>query len=225
MRAIFLLPLALALPTLTASAIDYEAGIGFSHYLKKPDGYWYQDGFPHDMKMTTPAVQVGITDDLWQGDNFGIGYHADIVWLGTVHTKALAVPNDFNYNTTTKGCNGPCLPLATYTGSGHDQGVMLTLEPHYDYKGWRLAFEGGPYLHRPTWSEVVTGVQYTAESAPVTVHSENITKWTLGYVAGTSIGYKNFTLSYQYFSNDGVKGDPASTIWKGTHLFSVKYKF
>ncbi|WP_296661913.1 hypothetical protein [Paraburkholderia sp.] len=107
--------------------------------------------------MTALAVEAGFTGDLCQADHWGISWHADYAWLGTIHTQAMATPEDANYNPITKGCNGKCLPLANYLGSGHDTGVMLTLEPHYDYAGWRFGVEGGPYIHRSIYPSVDMG--------------------------------------------------------------------
>ncbi len=206
-------------------AADIEAGLGLSDHAKKNDGYWYQEGFPHKLELKALAVKVGVTGDLWQNNQVGISYHANWVHLGAIHSQALAVPDDANYNLDTKKCNGPCLPLANFVGSGHDQGLSLTLEPYKMVGGWRLAVEAGPYLHRPVWSEAVYNWQPDVSRAPTTVHVNNESKWILGSVVGVSVGRGNFTVSYQRFSNRSPESDPYGPIWKGTNLLSVTYKF
>jgi len=210
---------------LSAGAVDFEMGVGGSHYDKKADGYWYQEGFQNSLQLEPTALEVGVTGNLWRRPSYGLAYHADWVYLGTVHTQAMAVPDDANYNVVSKGCNGKCLPLANFVGSGHDQGFLFTLEPYYVVNGWRFGAEFGPYLHKPLFSEVVYNWQPNPNTPPQTVYAHNMNKWVWSSTYGVSVGRNNFTLSYQYFSNDGVKNDPYSTIWKHTHLLSLKYKF
>ena len=120
------------------SFFQFEAGIGGSAYSRGPDGLWIQDGFEHKLHLTAPAIEIGLTGDLLSRPKWGIAWHADYVWLGTVHTQGLATPSDANYNLKTKSCNGPCWPMANFLGSGHNSGFILTLEPHYDVNGWRF---------------------------------------------------------------------------------------
>lgn len=205
------------------SFFQVEAGIGGSAYKKAPDGYWYQDGFSHDLKLTAPAIEVGLTGNLYQSTHLGLDWHLDWAWLGTVHTDALAVPDDANYNAATKGCNGPCLPLARFQGSGHDAGVFFSLEPHIDYGGWRFGIEAGPYLHRVTWSEDVTDDRRWS-NVPIALHAAYSSGWTLGYMYGASVAYKHLSVVYQYFDSRGKAGDPYRPVWTGTHMLLLKYR-
>jgi hypothetical protein len=206
------------------SFFEIEAGIGGSAYQNGPNGRWYQDGFAHQMDLTAPAIEAGFTGDLYQAEHWGVSWHADWAWLGTIHTNALAVPDDANYNKTTDSCVGQCMPLARYVGSGHDQGFLLTLEPHVDYGGWRFGIEGGPYLHRSTWSETVIGWTSPQVSVPRNFVVNNDPKWRLGAVVGASIAYKNFSLAYQYFMNQAPSSDPTPPVWNGTHVLLAKYR-
>jgi hypothetical protein len=139
-----------------------------------------------------------------------------------VHTDALATPDDANYNITTKGCNGPCLPLARFQGSGHDQGFLFALEPHLDYGAWRLGVEAGPYLHLVTWTEDVSDDRRWS-NFPISIHAAYSSGWQLGYMLGASIEYKRFALAYQYFASKGKVSDPYPPIWTGTHMLMLKY--
>jgi len=220
---------ALALTIQNASAktfFEIEAGIGGSAYQRGPDGLWIQDGFEHNLHLTAPAIEVGLTGDILSRPRWGLAWHADYVWLATVHTQGLATPSDANYNLQTKSCNGACWPMANYLGSGHNSGFILTLEPHYNLGGWRFGVEAGPYLFKNTWSVDVQGWRSSPDAAPTNIHVENKAQWKLGYVVGASVGYKNFSLNYQYFANkEGVTADnPYPPVWSGTHVLLAKYR-
>lgn len=219
--------------------IHLEAAIGGAAYQRGPNGLWMQDGFQHELHLTAPATEVGFTGNIIQRQYWGIDWHADWAWLGTVHTNAL-VPSA-NTNTTSgrwvgpdlvgvnaaNPCSGPCNNLSRFIGSGHDQGFMLTLEPHADYGGWRFGIEAGPYIHRSTWSEDVLNWVSSPGAAPQNIHVAYKPQWLLGYVAGASVGYKNFSITYQYFGNkvNGTASNPYQPIWSGTHMLLAKWRF
>lgn len=219
-----------ALVCTSASAESFfqvEAGLGAAAYSRGPDGLWIQDGFEHKLHLTAPAVEVGLTGDLYQARHWGLSWHVDWVWLGTIKSQGLATPSDANYNPVTKGCNGPCWPLANYMGSGHDQGFLLTLEPHLDYGRWRFGIEAGPYVYRSTWTEDVTGWVSSPNAAPVNQHVMNRAQWRLGSVFGASVGYGNLSLGYQFFRNctPVSRDNPFPPIWRSTHLLMARYRF
>lgn len=208
------------------SAFSIEAGIGGAAYQAAGDGRWYQEGFAHKLTLTAPAFEVGVTGPIYQSAKWGVDWHLDWTWLGTIHTDAMAVPDDANYNLATKKCNGPCMPLARYVGSGHDMGFMLTIEPHYDVGPWRFGIEAGPYLHRNTWAESVTGWTAPGDpNNPTGIYVNNDPKWQLGAVVGASAAYKNFSIAYQYFINRARSTDPTPPVWNGTHVIMAKYRF
>jgi len=219
--------------------IHLEAAVGGAAYQRGPNGLWMQDGFQHELHLTAPATEVGFTGNIIQRQHWGIDWHADWAWLGTVHTDAM-VPSA-NTNTTSgkwigadlvgvntaNPCSGPCSNLSRFIGSGHDQGFMFTIEPHVDYGGWRFGVEGGPYIHRSSWSEDVIGWVAAPGDAPTNSHVAYTPKWMIGSVLGTSIGYKNFSLTYQHFANViRVSGsNPTPPIWRGTHMLLLKYRY
>lgn len=219
----------LALASVGAHAQDwfqFEAGIGGSAYNKGQDGLWYQAGFEHKLQLTAPAVEVGITGDLYAARNWGIAYHADYAWLGTIHTDAQAVPLDANYNAQTKGCNGPCLPLARYRGTGHEAGFALTLEPYYKVGAWRWAVEAGPFIHRTVWADDVTNIYYShTQTTPISMQLVSSDGWRVGAVVGASVGYGNLTLAYQHFFTKASNSNAAPAIWHGVDTLLVKYRY
>lgn len=210
------------------SISDYvhaEIGVGGSAYKKGGDSLWYQEPFPHDLKLTAKAFTVGLTGPIYQSEHWGVDWHLDWAWLGTIHTDAMATPDDANYSVKTKSCNGPCLPLARFKGSGHDQGFFFAIEPHYDVGSWRFGIEGGPYLHHVTWTEDVTDDRRWS-NVPINLHVAYSSGWTLSYMLGASVSYKSVSLVYQYFASAGNRSDPFVPIWQGgTHMLSFRYKF
>lgn len=207
------------------SWFQFEAGIGGTAYEKGGDGLWYQDAFQHKLELTAPAVKFGITGDLLTRPRWGVAWHADYVWLGTVHTQALATPSDANYNIHTKSCVGPCWPLANYLGSGHDAGFALTVEPYYDIGPWRVGLEIGPYIHRYSWAVDVMNWRPSADAPPSNIHVDNKPRWVLGATAGLSASYRNFSIEYQYFYNPAPHGENVPPIWHGAHVLMAKYRF
>lgn len=206
------------------SWFQFEAGIGGTAYNKSGDGIWYQDAFQHKLELTAPAVKFGVTGDLFTRPRWGVAWHADYVWLGTVHTQAMATPSDANYDTHTKSCVGPCWPLANYLGSGHDAGFTLTVEPYYNIGPWRVGVEVGPYIHRYSWAVDVISWLPSADAAPSNIHVDNKPRWMLGATAGISASYKNFSVEYQYFYNPAPHRENVPPIWHGAHALMVKYR-
>lgn len=218
--------------------IQFEAGIGGAAYKNGPDGLWRQDGFQQSVKLTAPAIELGLTGPIIQRTSWGVDWHLGWVWLGTIHSDA-TVPSA-NTNTTSgkwvggdlvgvnkkDPCSGPCNNLSDFKGSGHDQGFMFSIAPHYDYKGWRFGVEGGPYLHRSTWSEDVINWVGARGDTPQNIHVEYKPEWLIGYVLGASISRGNFSVAYQYFKNNAkvLASNPYPPIWQGTHLLLLKYR-
>lgn len=64
------------------SFFQIEAGIGGSAFNKGPDGYWFQQPFPHSLSLYAPAIEAGFTGDVWRKTSWGVAWHADYVNLG-----------------------------------------------------------------------------------------------------------------------------------------------
>lgn len=211
--------MAIACSAHAASFFEIEVGIGGSAYNEGSDGLWLQKGLEHRTQFTAPAAEIGVVGDLtpW------LSWHLDWAWLGSIRSQGLAT-SDQNYNLATRTVRVP-MPLANFTGSGHDQGFLFTLEPHYDIGQWRLGFEIGPYVHRATWAvDAVNQVNFVGQT-PYSTHFETNPAWALGGVAGVSVSYKRFSLRYQYFRNGARHSDPAPQIWTGVHVLTVGYRF
>lgn len=210
---------ALLLAASTAHALSFEARIGATLYNEGSDGLWIQQGLPHKLQLTAPAVEVGIMGDI---DSW-LSWHVDYAWLGSIHSQGLAT-TDANYNAATRTIRVP-MPLANFTGSGHDAGVLFTLEPHYDIGPWRFGVEIGPYVHSATWQVNATNqVNYIGQT-PGSSHFTTNPAWAIGGVAGVSVSYKQYSLQYQFFQNGARHHDPAPQIWKNTHVLTLGWRF
>jgi hypothetical protein len=200
-----------------------EAGLGASIARNGPDGLWQQEGFGPHKKYDAPAVEAGITGNLYQAQHWGIDWHIDYAWLGQIHLQSPATPSDPNYNLATKSCNGACWPLADYIGSGHDSGVMVTLEPHIDYGGWRFGVEAGPWFHRWSYTEWVNNWVSSPTAAPRNLYLGSDPQWLIGAVVGASVARGPFSLNFQYFANKTPGNSKMPVPTTGTYLLTVKY--
>ncbi len=221
-----LLFLALCMPPI-AHAMQFEAEIGGASFADRGDGFWYQEGFPHRLDLQTPAVSAGFTGDVMRYGRYGLAWHADYVYIGKVHTAALAVADDANYNLTTKGCNGECLPLGRWYGTGFSHGLRLTLEPYVMYRGWRFGVEAGYYISKNYWKMNVQDWQPTFDAIPreLTVYDDG--NWRAYPTFGLSIGRENFDVLLRHYRNqsrtDPTTGSPA--IWSYTTSLTIRYRF
>lgn len=206
-------------------AIRLEAGVGASLYSKGPDGLYFQQPFPHEMRLEVPAFEVGFTGPLYQRGDWGVDWHADWAWLGSVKTTAMAVPLDDNYNTAMKACNGPCLPLAKYVGSGHAQAFMLALEPHYNYGKWRFGIQFGPTLHKSTWTVDVSDIRYSQAAAPFNLRAPSEDGWRFGTVVGATVSYGQLSIAYQHFFMKPSSSNMTPPVWHSVDLLMLRYRF
>lgn len=208
------------------SWFQFESGIGGSAYSDGGDGYWYQEGFEHKLRLTAPAFEAGVTGDIYQAAHWGVSYHLDWAWLGAIHTQSLATPQDSTYNLATKRCNGPCGNIANFAGAGHEQGFLLTVEPHYDAGKWRFGIEAGPFLHHASWSETVTGWSPSPTSPMRSNFTVNSTAgWRIGAVVGAEASRGPFSIVYQHFFLKASGTDAAPPIWHSADMLFARYKF
>ncbi|KXU82451.1 hypothetical protein CI15_33510 [Paraburkholderia monticola] len=205
------------------SFFNAEAGIGGTAYTQAADGLWLQEGFPHKVQLTAPAIEAGFTGDAYQAEHWGVSWHLNYAWLGAIHSTGYAT-SDANYNLATK-TERVAMPLANFSGSGHDMGFLATIEPHYDYAGWRFGVEAGPYYHRPTWTADATNqVNYIGQT-PYQSHFVDEEGWHLGYVVGASVAYRRLSVRYQYFANGSKAGNPIPALWTHAHVLTMNYRW
>jgi hypothetical protein len=206
------------IPTLAhaGSWFDFEAGVGLQQSRDMGDGTWYQAGVPHQEKLRSPAYLAGFTGELYAREKWSLHYHADYVYFGEVSASCTCV-TDAQYNTRTRRASVP--GYIPFNGHGHTQGAALTLEPGYAYNGVRLAAEGGPWLYWATWH-----VTHDDPAQPGAFNLDHKTHMQLGWVAGARVEYKDFSVSYRYYT--------ASPSWTrypglvtGTHMLTLVKRF
>jgi hypothetical protein len=200
--------------------IQFEAGLGFGLARDMGAGTWTQPGLPDNHeKLTFPAVEAGFTGTLWKREKWDVRYHADYVYLGEQSASVDGVP-DNQYNPQTQQIiNMPAGErLSPFNGHGHIQGIPLTLDVGYTYRGWRLGAEAGAWAYWQTWHESLYDLAGNWDNL------SHKTVAQLGYVVGASVERGPISLSYRYYSVS-QKWNPDPGLVTGTHVVMLKYRF
>ena len=208
-----LIALIVLLFSTTASAWQFEAGIGQTTYNPVANGTWYQDGFQHTLNLKHSSFMLGVTGRV----NSWLIWHTDYEYLGRASENSWDTPSDANYNPSTPNhCNGPCLPLANYVGHGRVQGVALTLAPEYRLKdGLRVFANIGPFLYRSTWHEAV--YNWFGQ----TVYLNHHTRWQIGAKLGVGIRGRHIGLEYDWYPSLHTTGDSIPALYSGAKVISI----
>lgn len=222
----------LALLAPSAHSVEWELGLGQSYATAQRDGEWYQKAFPHSLKLKSTAVKIGLTDAVTKN----LRWHLDAVHLGRYDSDSLATPHDGNYDAgSPSGCNGACLPLVRYTGSGTVGGIAATLEAHT--RGpWKLGVEGGPFLYRASWHMRVPqwyaseqkGGEFKATSSPRNLDFR-ATEWKVGGVLGLTAGKGPWTLSLRHYMSgaamEQMDGNEWPAIWRSHTVLMLNHRY
>lgn len=204
------------LPTLAhaGSWFQFEAGIGAAKTSDMGDGVWYQAGVPHAVKLTTPAYLAGATGEMYARENWSLRYHVDYVYIGSQSASCLCVgDNQYNANTHTASVPG----YAYFNGQGHVQGVALTLQPTYTWRGVELGAEAGYWAYWNTWHETVL-------NAGQTDNLDHKTGLQFAPVFGANITYNSWSASYRYYK-ERPSWRPVPGIATGTHMLMLTKRF
>jgi hypothetical protein len=209
MKPLLLLLLAPAL----AHAVTFEVGSGLAHTKDIGDGVWQQQGVAVDHeRLNSPAFVAGVTGDFTSY----LSWHADYVYSGTITASCLCVGDEhYNAHTHVASAKGS-IP---FNGFGHTQGVMLTLEPHFDYRGIRFGMEAGPWVYWATWHESRNDPQF-----PDQVDMGHVTRPQIGAVAGLSIGVGDSRIVYRYFYQR-QQWNPFPALQGGMHMITFEKRF
>jgi hypothetical protein len=209
--------------------VHLELGAGVSRYGTQGDNTWYQQGMQHQLGLSAPVLSAGLTGPLYTREKWGVDWHVDYVSLGHVSSQCECTPVDANYSTQTHALINP-MPVnvqnANFVGNGNAQGVSITIEPYFRYRGWRIGAEAGLFPYRPDWDVSVYNWSATPGAATQTVHAHTPNGLQLGKVVGVSVGRGPLSLSYQHFILP-TKYDSAHSpaIWSGADVLMVKYRF
>lgn len=211
------------------SITDYvhlELGAGVTWYKPLGNGTWIQYGMKENLDLRAPMWTVGFTGPIYTREKWGVDWHVDYVNLGHVSSDCWCTQYDRDYDLKNRRAVSPNVPLAEFVGSGYAQGIALTLEPYYRYRGFRIGVEAGLFIYRPTWDETEIGYQDTPESAPISVSVHTSHAALYGKVIGVSIGRGPFRVAYKHYVLPTKFDDhhyPA--LWHGADVIEAKYVF
>lgn len=204
----------------TAHAWNFEVGAGVAQYVPMPNGFWYQKGLPYELKLTAPALQVGVAVPLFEH----LDMHLDYVYLGQARSDAIGTTDD-NYDLVKQACIGPCTKKSRFIGHGDVHGFKLSLEPHFMWRGIRFGVEAGIFAYKPSWHitmiDQLAVNDYRVDQVYDMSHNARI---QTSPMFGASIGYRNVELSYQWFKTR-ARGDQWDALYRATHVVQVRYRF
>jgi hypothetical protein len=212
-----------AIPAHADSITDYvhlELGAGFGIAKDMGDGVWVQQGSPDNHeKLTFPAVLAGLTGTAYERGDWSVRWHAGYVYLGEQRASVMGVP-DAAYDPHTHQDITADLPprYSPFNGHGHVQGVPLTLDVGYTYRGWRLGAEAGAWVYWQTWHESLYDLAGQWDNL------SHKTVAQVGWVAGASVEHGPFSLSYRYY-NISQKWNPYPGLATGAHVIMARYRF
>lgn len=219
---------------------EFDIDLGVTKF-RSSEGLWYVSTFEHELKLTSPSGSVGVTFNLIDGENYGLDIRGAFVYFGSAHTHALVpsfktnvreggfVGNDFK-GAVPDPCYGECTHMSTFTGTGSDRGVALTLEPYWRHAGAKYSFIIGPVYHKSTWNVDVLGLNASANDPDYNAHVEYKVGWRPGATIGVSYKKGNIVIRYQWFylppkRHDEQGIDTYPPAWTSLHMFSIGIRF
>lgn len=189
-------------------AAEIEIIAGQSTYQKSDNGIFYQNGFENEFQLKSSSIGIGFTDYLTES----IRYHAGYMNLGNVSSYAKALPTDANYNPGTSGCNGECLPLAQWHGSGKVEGLYYTVAPELILGKWKVFIEGGVWAYQATHSVIIPDTISCAGCTPRTYHFIHKKTIDFGFVYGVGVEYDKTQLTINFWQSNVNGVDPNTDI-------------
>lgn len=201
------------------SFFQIEAGLGVAHVKDIGDGTWTQYGAPNNKEhLTTAAVNLGLTGELWARANWNVRYHVDYVYIGEYSSSCDCAEHDEDYDTQRHRMKIADPALGYYAGHGHLNGIAATLEVGYTYRGYRFAVEGGMWAYRQSWN------QY-AQTSWGAFNLQSPKSINYSYVAGARVERGPFSVAYRYYNvkQDWSNGVPG--LAGGAHTVTLNYRF
>lgn len=198
--------------------IRFEAGFGFGVAKDMGDGVWVQQGSPDNREnLTFPAALAGFSGPIYQRGAWDVRWHADYAYLGEQRASVMGVPDD-SYNPSTHQDIGTPTRYSPFSGHGHVQGIPLTLDVGYTYRGWRFGAEAGAWVYWQTWHESL----YNLDDQWQDLSHKTVAQ--LGYVVGASVERGSFSLSYRYYGMS-QRWNPYPGLATGAHVAMLRYRF
>ncbi len=226
MRAMIVVLLALlALPAL-ADRPQIEIGLGVTHATHQDNMTWWQEEFPHSLRMNSPSASVGIkwplaTSVLGFERMYGrLGYE----YLGKFRSTALATASDQDYGACRYALE-TCWPLSHWHGVGAVQGLYATVQPEIDMGGYSIFFEGGVSAYWSTWKVDIPDWRPTREGPVQSLTATHKARWQTTYILGLGVRRNAWSLAYTLRRAEAT-GDLFPAIYHDkAHNVSMRYLF
>ena len=234
---------ALAITSTSASAqswFAFEAGVGASTANKTGDGVWYWSSMQHKTPVNSFAGRVGLQFNLVDAEPKswipGMRMHAAFNYMGHLHWTSVAgedAPPDHSYglDVATNTCyNQNCGYRREFNSTGDMMAFSLTIEPYWNLgSDWTVGIEAGPALYRYTWTSFATNLQNSPghfgpyDTAGAVETFRHAPHWYPGALVGASVGYKNWSIRYNYLYSPSKWEDGVPSGVKGVHLLTIGY--
>ncbi|MEX3999106.1 hypothetical protein AB4Y38_09440 [Paraburkholderia sp. EG285A] len=168
-------------------------------------------------------LSIGLPGNLIDRARWGIDWHAELNYLGSVLASCQCTISDADYNPATKKVKAGAI-TESYHGTGHAMGTSLMLEPYFKYEGWKFGAAAGVLGYRKAWDENVSGWSGNfGVPQPVPVHVKSAHGISFAPAVGVDVSYQRFTLSYCY---DFTSRDEGNTppLWDDVQTMIVTYR-
>ena len=203
-----------------------EFGLGITHATHQDNMTWWQEEFPHSLRMNSPSLSVGLKGVLresvagFERINWRAGYE----YLGKFRSTALATASDADYGACRYDLN-KCWPLSHWAGVGAVQGLYATLQPEIDMGTYSIFFEGGVSAYYSTWKVDIPDWRPTREGPVQSLTATHKAKWQITYMLGLGVRKGPVSLAYTIRRAEAT-GDLFPAIYHDkAHNVSLRYAF
>lgn len=194
------------------SFFQAEVGLGAVHAKDMGDDVWVQKkGVPNNERLNSPAFIAGLTGVVYRRGPVDLRYHLDYTYFGQQRASCMCV-SDADYYAGRYNAQ-----RASFNGFGHTQGVSLTFEPGYTWRGFRLSVEAGPWVNWTSWHETVVGQGFA-------ISANHKATPQFGWVMGAGVERGNFGLHYRYYQVREA-WNPNPGLVSGAHMLYLTYRF
>jgi hypothetical protein len=202
-----------------AHAVDFEASIGTTQFQQTPNGIWWQNGYDHQLDLSSQSFSIGITDRFANGLRWRVAYTR----LGNTYSNTMAV-SDANYNGV-DGCRHPCTekPWAV-KGEGSVRGYSFTVAPEMSIGyGVKVFIEGGAFVFLPKFEAYCGKTMDTAGALCIRYANG----WQIGPQLGAGVDYKGTQVVWTAYQVDSpTPDDQAIPNWRGWAMnISLRQRF